>query len=136
MVAEVMASLTIKELETQDKQGTWYRLQVRPYRTTDHRIDGAVITLTDITALKRAAEVLTIARDDARNIIETMPTPILVISSDRRVQAANASFYSMFQAEPSETEGKLLSELCDGSWNIPSLLGKLEAVLRTGNRVQ
>ena len=40
----------------QDKQGTWYRLQVRPYRTTDNRIDGAVITLTDITVLKRAEE--------------------------------------------------------------------------------
>ncbi len=132
MVDEVMASLTIKEVETQDKHGAWYRLQVRPYRTADNRIDGAVIALSDITALKRAAEVLTIARDDARNIIETMPNPILVIASDLRIQVANRSYCRLFQVEPSETEGRLLSELSDGSWNIPSLLEKLETVLRTG----
>ena len=56
VVAEVIASLSVKELEAQDKQGDWYRLQVRPYRTADDRIDGAVIALTDITGLKRAAE--------------------------------------------------------------------------------
>jgi two-component system CheB/CheR fusion protein len=132
VAAEVMASLTVKELETQDKRGAWYRLQVRPYRTADNRIDGAVFAFSDITALKRAADVVTIARDDARHIIETMPNPILVIASDSRVQVANAAYYRLFQVEVSETEGRLLSELCDGSWDIPSLLGRLEAVLRTG----
>ena len=132
VVAEVMASLSLKELETQDEQGSWYRLQVRPYRTADHRIDGAVIALTDITVLKRAAEQLRIARDDARKIIETMPTPILVVSSDRRVQAANDSYCSLFKVEASETEGRFLAELCDGGWNIPAVLAGLEAVLREG----
>lgn len=132
MAAEVMSSLTIKELETQDRKGTWYRLQVRPYRTADNRIDGAVFTLIDITALKRAADVLTIARDDARNIIETMPNAILVIGSDWRVQTVNGSYCRMFQVDPAETEGKLFSELSDGSWDIPSLRERLEGVLRTG----
>lgn len=132
VVAEVMASLSLMEVETQGKQGSWYRLQVRPYRTADHRIDGAVIALTDITVLKRAAEQLRIARDDARKIIEAMPTPILVISSDRRVQAANDSYSKLFKVEASETEGRFLAELCDGGWNIPALLGGLEAVLREG----
>ena len=61
-----------------------------------------------------------------------MPTPILVISSDMRVQAANDSFYNMFQVEPAGTEGRLLSELCDGNWNIPPLLAVLETVLNEG----
>src|SRR4030095_2411250 len=61
MVAAVMSSLSMKELETQDKDGTWYRLQIRPYRTSDNRIDGAVIALMDITDLKRSAAVLQIA---------------------------------------------------------------------------
>jgi len=132
IVSEVMTSLSLKELETQDKQGAWYRLQVRPYRTTDNRIDGAVIAVTDITALKRAAEVLTVARDDARKILDTMPTPVLVISSDGRVQSTNASFFNMFQVGREDTEGKLLSELCDGSWNIPSMLAGMESALTKG----
>ena len=133
LAAEVMASLTARELETQDKQGTWYRLQVRPYRTADNRIDGAVFAFSDITALKQAADVLTTARDDARRIIETMPTPILVIGSDSRVHLANTAYYRLFLTEASDTEGRLLTDLCDGSWNIPSLLGRLEAVLRSGD---
>ncbi len=78
VVAEVMMDLSVKEFEIRDKEGTWYRLQARPYRTTDNRIDGAVISLTDITVLKRAAEELKVAHDNAIRIIGTMPTPILV----------------------------------------------------------
>jgi two-component system, chemotaxis family, CheB/CheR fusion protein len=132
IVSDVMMSLSLKEFETQDKQGAWYRLQVRPYRTTDNRIDGAVIAVTDITALKRAAEVLTIARDDAKRILDTMPTPVLVISSDYRVQSTNESFLNMFRVGREETEGSLLSELCDGRWNLPSLLAALDSVLKEG----
>jgi len=77
--------------------------------------------------------VLTIALDDARNIVEIMPNPILVIAPELRVQTANRAFCRMFQVELSETEGKLLPELCDGAWDLPSLLEKLEAILCTGS---
>jgi PAS domain S-box-containing protein len=128
--------MVVKEVETQDRQGTWHRLQVRPYRTLESKIDGAVIALVDITDLKRSARELTTARDDAIKIIETMPIPTLVIASDRRVQAANDSFCGLAQIERSEIEGRFLSELGDGEWNIPSLLTMLEAVLTQGVRFQ
>ena len=128
MVFDVIANLSVKELETQDKEGAWYRLQVRPYRTADNRIDGAVIALTDVTKLKQAAEELAIAHDDARKIIETIPTPVVVISSEQRVRVANDAFYSLFQVTPSETEGRLFSEVCDGSWNVPPLLAETKVV--------
>ena len=129
LVSSVMENMTLHEVETQDQQGSWYRVQARPYRTADNKIDGAVIALMDITVLKRYSEQLESARDDARNIIETTPTPILVVTSDRRVQIANRSFCETFQAERSETEGKFLSELGVGQWAVPSLLAMLEAVL-------
>jgi two-component system CheB/CheR fusion protein len=37
----------------QDRQGRWYSLRIRPYRTADNKIDGAVLTLFDINAPKR-----------------------------------------------------------------------------------
>jgi len=136
MVAEVMATMALKEVEVHDRVGGWYRLQVRPYRTLDSKIDGAVVALLDITDLKRSAAELTTARDDAMKIIETMPIPILVIASDRRVQAANDSFCATSQIERSKIEGRFLSELADGEWNIPALLTMLEAVLTQGARFQ
>ena len=32
--------------------GRWYRMQIRPYKTTENRIDGAILSLVDIDALK------------------------------------------------------------------------------------
>jgi two-component system, chemotaxis family, CheB/CheR fusion protein len=55
---EVLESLVPKELEVQTKTGEWFLLRIRPYRTLDHVIEGAVVTFTEITALKKAQAAL------------------------------------------------------------------------------
>ena len=52
LVAHVIESNTPHESEVQDRKGAWYRMQVRPYRTVDNRIDGATVSLVDINSLK------------------------------------------------------------------------------------
>jgi two-component system CheB/CheR fusion protein len=42
-----------KEIEVRDGSGRWYSLRLRPYRTLDNRIDGAVLLLVDIDTVKR-----------------------------------------------------------------------------------
>src|SRR5439155_17376289 len=53
LLNNVIDSLGSIEHEAQDSSGKWYSLQVRPYRTRENRIDGAVIALVDIDQLKR-----------------------------------------------------------------------------------
>jgi two-component system CheB/CheR fusion protein len=48
LLHEVIESLAVRERRVTDKEGRQYSLRVRPYRTTDNKIDGAVITLVDI----------------------------------------------------------------------------------------
>ena len=43
-----------KEREVRDQQGRWYSLRMRPYKTLENQIDGAVIALVDIDMLSRA----------------------------------------------------------------------------------
>src|SRR4029453_3482179 len=38
-VAEVIDRMTMTESEVQDRDGHWYRMQIRPYRATDDKID-------------------------------------------------------------------------------------------------
>lgn len=57
-IRDVLATLTPKELEVKAKNGDWYLLRIRPYRTLANVIEGAVITFTDITALKKAEAVV------------------------------------------------------------------------------
>ena len=81
--------LAPKEWEVQDQEGRWFRMQIRPYRTTDNRLDGAVLSFVDVDALKHALKDTESARDYARSIVETV-TSALVPSSRVRRQS-NAS---------------------------------------------
>ncbi len=49
---EVLETLAPKEVEAMAKNGEWYRLNIIPYRTLDHVIEGAVINFINITAMK------------------------------------------------------------------------------------
>ena len=53
---DVIENLHVKEREVQDKEGRWFSMWVRPYRTADNKIDGAVMVLFDVTERKHAAE--------------------------------------------------------------------------------
>lgn len=54
----VLESLVPKELEVQTNTGEWYLLRIRPYRTLDNVIEGAVITFTEISVMKKAQAAL------------------------------------------------------------------------------
>ena len=58
-IAKVIAEAVVCEREVQVKDGNWYQMIIKPYvRQLDNRIDGAVITFNDVTALKKAQEEL------------------------------------------------------------------------------
>src|SRR5437016_4270845 len=48
ILREVIETLGTRERKVTDKDGRQYSLRIRPYRTTDNKIDGAVLTLIDI----------------------------------------------------------------------------------------
>jgi len=54
----VLDTLIPKEFEVRTRAGAWYFLRIRPYRTLENVIDGAVITFTEITEIKNAQAVL------------------------------------------------------------------------------
>lgn len=49
---KVLKDLNTSEREVQASDGTWYMLRVTPYRTPENKIDGVVMTFTDVTRLK------------------------------------------------------------------------------------
>ena len=57
-IKEVLDTLTPKDIEVQTQKDAWYLLRIRPYRTLENVIKGAVITFTDITEMKRAQGIL------------------------------------------------------------------------------
>ena len=50
---KVLRALTSIEKQVGARDGRWFNVRIMPYRTLDDRLDGVVITFTDITAGKR-----------------------------------------------------------------------------------
>lgn len=58
LVSDVIATLNPVEQEVQDRQGHWFVLRVRPYRTVENQIMGAVVALVGIDNLKQTEQSL------------------------------------------------------------------------------
>jgi PAS domain S-box-containing protein len=129
MITGVIETLNPKELEVQDKEKHWYSLQIRPYRTTDDKIDGAVIVLSDIDEAKQASERVKKSEMFLEEILATVREPLVVLKQDLSVIYVNPAFLKTFQVNMEETRGKRLYSLGNEQWNIPKLRALLDEVL-------
>jgi two-component system, chemotaxis family, CheB/CheR fusion protein len=57
-IQDVLDTLIPKEVEVQTHAGAWHLLRIRPYRTLENVIEGAVITFMEVTEQRRAQAVL------------------------------------------------------------------------------
>ncbi len=97
LIREVGESLRPQEKEIKDRQDRWVRLQIRPYKTVDNRIDGAVITLMDIEALKKQVAASKRAQDYHTSVAETVQLPLAVLDVQLRLLSANSAFWEHFK---------------------------------------
>ena len=136
MAARVLESLQPAEREVRDLEGHWHSLNLLPYRTQDDKIDGVVLALQDIDAVKNANEQLRKSTEFFRGVINTVVEPLLVLNSELRVVMANERFFSTFKVSSQETLNKFLYSLGNEQWNIPRLRTLLEQILPKRQTVQ
>jgi PAS domain S-box-containing protein len=125
----VLKKLTTIEAEVPSDAGRWYLRRMLPYRTQDNHIAGVVVTFSDITDRKHAADAVDEARVYAQTIVETIRQPLLVLDRELRVQSANRAFYDQFRVRRQNTESCHVYELGNGEWDIARLRMLLEKVL-------
>jgi PAS domain S-box-containing protein/putative nucleotidyltransferase with HDIG domain len=63
------------------------------------------------------------------DIVATIRDPLLVLSDDLQVLAANGSFYNTFKVKQKDTIGRQIYDLGNRQWNIPALRLLLENIL-------
>lgn len=117
----VLRELKSNETQVEAEDGKVYMRRITPYRIDD-RIAGVVITFIDVTEIHHA-------RRFAERIVETVPTPFLVLDPDLRVISTNPAFDSTFEVHPDASVGRLIYDLGNRQWDIPELRRLLEEVL-------
>ncbi|TMI36420.1 ATPase, partial [Candidatus Bathyarchaeota archaeon] len=69
-IEEVVAQDVDKELEVRGPHGRWFLVRIRPYRTADNKIEGAVLAFVDIDRIKQVEEELRARSGHLEDLVE------------------------------------------------------------------
>jgi len=83
LLLDVIENVQPRHEEVEDEEGRWYTLWVRPYKTWDNKIDGAVITLIDINDIKvlqqRNENFMSMASHELNTPVTTIKTLVQIL---------------------------------------------------------
>ena len=135
----VLKKLESREIELQTTEGAWYKMRIMPYRTTDNRIDGAVLTFTNIDGQKKAQEALNASKhevEDAweltRALFDMSPDPMAVLDENGGVVIANTALSEWLKIDQNDIRGMDFLSPENGILNAESLAPALKTALETG----
>jgi PAS domain-containing protein len=74
-------------------------------------------------------EKLPISDIAAADIVETVPSALIILDRNLIITSANRAFYQTFRTNAAETEGCLIYDLGNRHWDIPALRTLLESLI-------
>jgi two-component system CheB/CheR fusion protein len=107
LIGEVIERVQPAEREVRDRDGRWYVLRIHPYRTTDHKIDGAVLLFLDVDQMRRDQEEL---RQQAA-LIELSQDAIIVRDANNCITFWNRGAREMYGWSADEVRGRPLEQV-------------------------
>jgi two-component system, chemotaxis family, CheB/CheR fusion protein len=105
LFAEVTSQVHPLEREVKDKSGRWHSLRIRPYRTSDNKIDGVIVILLDTHVIQRELEE---SRDYAHVLLESAEQAIVAANAEGKIVLVNGATEKMFDYHRAELLGKPL----------------------------
>ncbi|MGD9946188.1 MAG: ATP-binding protein, partial [Burkholderiaceae bacterium] len=124
-VESVVTTLQPVEREVAAEDGRWHLMRVTVYRTTEDRIDGAVLNFIDVTDRRRAQEQLR-ARDERLRLVadSTRDYAVITLDSAGTITGWNTGAELMFGYDEADIQGqhfRLLFTPEDRADGIPEL---------------
>jgi two-component system, chemotaxis family, CheB/CheR fusion protein len=123
-VEAVLRDLAPREAEVQTRAGAWFLMRIRPYRTLDNVIEGAVLTFTDITERRQAAKILEARERETRAILQGLPNAVALLESvsdtdgncvNCRFVITNDAYERLAGVTSAQVRGKTLQEVWPGA---------------------
>jgi two-component system CheB/CheR fusion protein len=105
--AAAFDALRLTEREVSTTDGEWFIVRLLPYRTLDDRIEGAVLTLIDITARRRAEDVARAGEERLKfAALTTNDYAIIVQDLDGLIVSWNRGAQKVFGYEEADAIGQ------------------------------
>ncbi|MFN8607128.1 MAG: CheR family methyltransferase [Vulcanimicrobiota bacterium] len=130
-IQEVLDTLCPQQLELQDREGRWFSVRMRPYRTTENRIDGAVIVFVDVDQPRRSLEEAQEARNLTRAMLEISDRPSVLLDEDLQIKEANSLFFQLLGLVPEQLLNRPLQDLDGGRYHSDKLRGAVDRLKRS-----
>ena len=93
--------------EVRSADGRWYLMRIRPYRTTDDRIDGIVLMFEDVTARRLAELEVRLSEERMRLLIDSATDyAIVTITDEGTIDSWNTGAQRMFGYASEEIVGR------------------------------
>lgn len=138
-LGNVINNLTSREVEVQSNEGHWYSMRIIPYRTTDNRIDGAVLTFISIDEQKENQEKLKKALKEKKEALELLreafdmnPEAMLILDNEGSMLIANTAFSRIIGIDQQNIRGQKIDNLNKGFRNQINLMEHLKNAIEKG----
>lgn len=132
-LSAVLEKHTPRKVEVKTTNGKWYHMRIIPYRTTNNRIDGAILTFTNIDDQKRAQEMLEENTWQlVRAVFDMNPMPMMVLDKDAKMVIANTAFSEVMKISQEDIKGKDIVNLQSSITEQLKLKSKLKNALMQG----
>jgi two-component system CheB/CheR fusion protein len=97
--------------DVQDKRGEWVLLRVLPFRDEEDSIEGAVITLIDISELKSREQAVRASIDQLEAMFAAIPLPLLAVSFEQKILHASQRFATLLEYDGHDLMDRSLGEI-------------------------
>jgi two-component system, chemotaxis family, CheB/CheR fusion protein len=134
--ANVIQSLATHEEEVQASNQRWYQLRITPYKTLDHTIRGALVSLVDIDVRRRALELTRDVPAFADRFLAAVADALLIVDQNLRVIWVNDVFSSNFEVAPSQVVGLPLGMIAVRQFGEAALQNLVKGVFATATPVR
>ena len=101
VVEQVLDTLAPVDREVCDEAGSWYNLRVTLYRTENHAIGGAVLTLSDISEVRRAKQFALFHK-----LLESSPDATVIADAGGQIFMINKRAEALFGWSAKELKGR------------------------------
>jgi two-component system CheB/CheR fusion protein len=113
LISEVSGKGALLEREVQRRDGHWYSLRMRPYKTAENKIDGVLMALMDIDVMKRGLNHARLSLDEAvaerdlsTSLLDMSGALIVIVDSAGRITGFNRACQQLSGYSLREVDGR------------------------------